>query len=63
VGEWLGQALDRLGKSEAENERLRQELAIASSWLEAAATGCDQGGWQYGDAAERAREVLNGGDE
>jgi hypothetical protein len=24
VGEWLGQALDRLGKSEAENERLRQ---------------------------------------
>jgi hypothetical protein len=34
VGEWLGQALDRLGKSEAENWRMRDELAFALSTYE-----------------------------
>jgi hypothetical protein len=64
VGDWLGDALRRLEQLEAENERLRGELAIASSWLETAAIVCDQGGLQYRDAAERARQALTkGGDD
>ncbi len=50
----------RTEKLRAENERLRESLEMATSWLEAAAMGCDQGGSQYGDAAKRAREALNG---
>ena len=63
VGDWLGDALRRLEQLEAENERLRQALESALSWLEAAAMGCDQGGSQYGDAAERARQALTKGDD
>ena len=34
VGKWLGQALDRLGKSEAENSRLRDELMYALGYYQ-----------------------------
>ncbi len=54
-------ARHKLAQLQTDNERLREALESATSWLEAAAMGCDQGGVQYGDAAKRAREVLNGG--
>lgn len=51
----------KLAQLQTENELLRQALESATNWLETAAMGCDQGGSQYGDAARRARKVLNGG--
>lgn len=49
----------KLAELQTENDLLRQALESATSWLERAAMGCDQGASQYNDAAWRARKVLN----
>ena len=59
VGKWLGQALERLEKSEAENQRLREALTNIRTHMEyVAGTGSHLSAcWHM------ATEALKGGDD